>query len=221
MDGLKANRWLAEGTARGREYDHHFAQLAATGMDMHGEAAFVESFGCRSVLDAGCGTGRVAIELHRRGLEVVGVDLDPAMLEAARAKAPELLWLQGDLSEIEIEVEGDTDGTIERRLFDAVVMAGNVMIFLTEGTEGEVLANMARHLPAGGLLIAGFQLRSGRLTLDTYDRCASEVGFTLFERWSTWDRAAFEPGDDYVVSVHGLDTPAEGHSSPHSVATHG
>lgn len=210
---MNTNRWLSEGAARGGEYDDHFARLAATGMDMHGEAAFVASFGCSSVLDAGCGTGRVAIELHRRGLDVVGVDLDPAMLEAARAKAPDQIWLQGDLSEIEIGVESGKDGTLGRRLFDAVVMAGNVMIFLTEGTEGLVLANMARHLHAGGLCIAGFQLPPGGLTLDAYDRCASEAGLTLVERWSTWDRAVFGPRNDYAVSVHRLDNP-RGHGEP-------
>ena len=52
-----------------------------------------------SVLDAGCGTGRVAIELSRRGHDVVGVDVDEAMLEAARAKAPDLTWVQGDLAD--------------------------------------------------------------------------------------------------------------------------
>jgi len=62
---------------------------------MHGEATFVEALGVRRVLDAGCGTGRVAIELARRGLDVVGVDADPGMLSAARAKAPELEWALG------------------------------------------------------------------------------------------------------------------------------
>ena len=38
------------------------------------------------VLDAGCGTGRVGIELARRGFEVTGTDIDPAMLAAARRR---------------------------------------------------------------------------------------------------------------------------------------
>ena len=64
--------------------------LAAEGKSIHGEADLVCRFEPGSVLDAGCGTGRVAIELAARGIDVVGVDLDPAMLDHARLKAPSL-----------------------------------------------------------------------------------------------------------------------------------
>src|SRR5919204_5229355 len=60
--------------------DAPYEARARAGENVHGEADFVESFHPGSVLDAGCGTGRVAIELARRGIEVVGVDLDPGML---------------------------------------------------------------------------------------------------------------------------------------------
>jgi SAM-dependent methyltransferase len=52
----------------------------------HGEASFVHSCGMRSVLDAGCGTGR-RVELIG-ALDVVGVDLDAEMLATAQRKAP-------------------------------------------------------------------------------------------------------------------------------------
>ena len=62
----------------GDEYQARFDSLAARGVDVHGEVAFVLGLdpAPASVLDAGCGTGRVAIELARRGVEVVGVDVD-------------------------------------------------------------------------------------------------------------------------------------------------
>src|SRR2546430_3503284 len=53
---------------------------------VHGEANFVVRFAPASVLDGGCGTGRVGRELARRGIEVVGVDIDPQMLATARRK---------------------------------------------------------------------------------------------------------------------------------------
>lgn len=52
----------------------------------------------RSVLDAGCGMGRVGIELARRGVDVVGVDLDDELLASARAEAPDIPRFTADLA---------------------------------------------------------------------------------------------------------------------------
>jgi SAM-dependent methyltransferase len=189
------NPWL-DGGVGGDSYDKRFEALTSTGHDVHGEAGFVMSLGVGSVLDAGCGTGRVAIELARRGLDVAGIDLDASMLHRARHKAPELSWDCADLS--------DPDLDLGRR-FDAVVMAGNVMIFVTPGTEGAVLASAVRHLHRPGLVIAGFSLRQDGLGVAEYDRLASEADLHLTERWSTWDRSPFGTDDTYAVSVHRYD----------------
>lgn len=187
--------WGVSDADRGQDYDRRFAEIAATGIDMHGEAAFVEALGARSVLDAGCGTGRVGIELARRGLEVVGVDADPGMLSAARAKAPEIQWLEADLSTM------DLGG----RRFDVVVMAGNVMIFVVPGTEGAVLQRSAAHLRTAGLVVSGFQIVPGGLTLERYDDLAAAAGLTLTERFATWSRDPWVDGGNYAVSVHRRD----------------
>ena len=144
-----------------------------------------------SVLDAGCGTGRIARELARRGVETVGVDLDEEMLSTARRKAPELEWINGDLAVIGLG-----------RVFDVVLAAGNVMIFLTPGSESAVIANLAGHLAPGGALVAGFSLRPGQLTVEEYDALAAAHSLTLVERWSTWDRQPWNPAGDYQLSVH-------------------
>lgn len=62
------------------------------------------------------------------------------------------------------------------------------MIFVTPGTEGRVLENLARHLNPGRILIAGFQLRPGQLDLARFDELGRVAGLELFERFSTWDR---------------------------------
>jgi SAM-dependent methyltransferase len=185
-----ANRWLAEAAGRSRTYDDRWEQLAAEGRNVHGEADFVERLGPRSVLDAGCGTGRVAVELARRGIEVSGVDIDRSMLDVARAKAPELDWVEADLAAVDLG-----------RTYDAAVMAGNVMIFLQPGTEAAVVANLARHLAPGGALVAGFSLEPGRLDLATYDGLSQAAGLVREGRWATWDRQPYT-GGDYAVSVH-------------------
>ncbi|MFN0073057.1 MAG: class I SAM-dependent methyltransferase [Chloroflexota bacterium] len=178
---------------RGDAYDENWRKLAATGQNVHGEADFVEQLGVKSVLDAGCGTGRVAIELAQRGLDVAGVDVDPAMLSVARDKAPHLEWRLADLATVDLG-----------RTFEVVVLAGNVMIFVAPGSEEAVLRAMGQHLQPGGRLVAGFQLRPGGLTLNDYDALAVKAAFELESRWSTWDRASFEPGGNYAVSVHRL-----------------
>ncbi|MEK9581335.1 MAG: class I SAM-dependent methyltransferase, partial [Acidimicrobiaceae bacterium] len=140
------SRWLLrDDVPRGDDYDQRWRDLADSGEGIHGEADLIGALSAGgSVLDAGCGTGRVAIELARRGHEVVGVDLDPGMLDTARAKAPELEWHLADLLDVDLA-----------RTFDLVALPGNVMIFLSPGTEADVVANMARHLAAGGRLVAG------------------------------------------------------------------
>jgi SAM-dependent methyltransferase len=185
------NRWLRTKDLSGDAYDARYDERAAAGENVHGEADLVMRYAPTSVLDAGCGTGRVARELARRGIDVVGVDLDADMLATARRRSPELRWVQADLASFDLA-----------RTFDLVVAAGNVMILLAPGTEPAVLAALTRHIRPGGLLIAGFQARPGHLTLTEYDRLAAAAGFTLAERFATWDREPWRRDSGYAVSVH-------------------
>ena len=179
-------------------YDRQWEDLAASGAEVHGEADLVDALVRETVgtppgpiLDAGCGTGRVAIELARRGYTTVGVDVDPALLDRARAKAPDLDWVLGDLAGLPVD---SAPGP-----FGAVVLAGNVMIFVARGTENAVLNTVASRVAPGGLVIAGFQL-TGRLALEDYDSAAAAAGLAPVDRFATWDRNPFT-GGDYVVTV--------------------
>lgn len=169
------------------EYEARFVHDAA-----HGEADLIVSFGPSSVLDAGCGTGRVAIELHRRGVTVVGVDLDPDLLALARVKQPEVTWVEADLAAFELA-----------RDFDVVALPGNVMLFCADHVRAQVVSRCAAHVAAAGRLIAGFGVSGepGAITLDEYDEACAVAGLVLEERWSTWDGAAFD-GGSYAVSSH-------------------
>lgn len=199
MWGVAGQRaWVRSGAPRGDEYE---AQLAARlrGRNPHGEVDFVEDVLRRVkvdwhqpplILDGGCGTGRVAIELARRGYLIVGVDSDPAMLAVAQRNAPELHWQLADLADVQLEEHPNV-----------IVLAGNVMIFLDRGQEAAVLQNLAGQLVPGGLFIVGFQLGSG-LALERYDELATSAGLRLLERWATWDRAPWNSTTAYAVSVH-------------------
>jgi 2-polyprenyl-3-methyl-5-hydroxy-6-metoxy-1,4-benzoquinol methylase len=174
----------------GDRYQQRFDTLAASGVGVHGEADFVMGLHPATVLDAGCGPGRVAVELARRGIDVVGVDLDPSMIATARRVGPELTWVEADVSALDLG-----------RQFDVVVMAGNVVLFTPPSTHAALVAGCARHLRPGGALVAGFQL-DGRYSLEDYDRHSQDASLELVERWATWDRQPCSGSDNYAVSVH-------------------
>jgi SAM-dependent methyltransferase len=183
----------------GERYQERFDALEADGLAVHGEADFVMTFAPESVLDAGCGTGRVALELARRGVFVVGADRDASMLAVAIRRAAELA---GEVPGVRLRFVGcphrghDHGTTIE-----VGVLAGNVPHFADPGTEQALVAGVARHVRVGGVLVAGFQLNR-TYTLELFDLHCAASGLELAARHSSWDGAIFEPGRDYAVSVH-------------------
>jgi len=185
------SRWLQEtGGERGASYDEAFRELAASGADVHGEAAYVGALvppGSR-VLDAGCGTGRVAVELARRGYDVVGADNDTSMLSVARQHAT-VRWVEADLAMLALQEQ-----------YDLVVAAGNVVVFLTEGTEQEVVRRLATHVRPGGLLVSGW--RTDRLSAQAYDAWCATAGLEPVARHSTWDGDRWQDDAEWCVAVH-------------------
>src|SRR5690349_20870280 len=122
----------------GDDYAHgfaeHFDSLERQGKDVHGEAAFAASLvpPGATVLDAGCGTGRVASRLAALGYDVAGADIDAEMIAVARERSPELEWYVAGLAEMSLG-----------RTFDLVVMAGNVIPFVD--SLPDALRNVAAH----------------------------------------------------------------------------
>ena len=178
-----------DGASRAGSYDDKWQRMAAAGENPHGEVDFVMRYEPTSVLDAGCGTGRVAIELDRRGIEAAGTDIDATMLAKAADKAPHLRWELSNLAALELA-----------RTFDLVVMAGNIVLFVEPGTEAEVVAGAARHVGSGGHLVAGFSLGHG-VTVEAWEGWLVDAGLQVVDRFSTWNGNAWEPGSNYLVSV--------------------
>ncbi|MGW7274388.1 class I SAM-dependent methyltransferase [Streptomyces sp. NPDC054864] len=198
------SRWeeLTGGTS-GEDYAARFAALAGSGKDMHGEARLCAALvpdGAR-VLDAGCGTGRVTIRLAELGYDCVGVDRDASMLAVARRQAPELPWIQADLTTLDPAELQVGEG------FDLVVAAGNIFPLLAAGTEAAAVGRLAATLRPGGLMVAGFGLDEAHLpvapsiTLSEYDAYCTAAHLTLMDRFATWDADPYE-GGGYAVSVH-------------------
>lgn len=186
----------------GDDYAHGYAArfdaLAAEGADVHGEAAFVARLlpPGGSVLDAGCGTGRVGARLHELGFQVTGVDVDVSMVAVARERFPGPTWLVADLAGLDL---GAT--------YDVVVMAGNVVPFVESGLD-RVAASMAAHVRPGGHLVCGYGLDAEHLPegalqvpFADWDAACTAAGLHLVGHHAGWDAAPYD-GGGYSVSVH-------------------
>ncbi len=176
-------------------YVERFRTMAEQGADLDGEARTLDALVDRGarMLDAGCGQGRVGAALHARGHDVTGVDADSRLINAARAAHPGPAWLVGDLA--------DLDATLGRAAaFDAIVLAGNVMVFLAPGSEPRVLSCLRRWLVPDGVLVAGFATTAD-YRLEDFDRDAAATGLTLEHRFATWSLRPWHDGADWAVSV--------------------
>lgn len=105
------------------------------------------------LLELGVGTGRLAVPLAQRGLEVHGIDASPAMLERLAAKAAaagvEVPALLGDFADVGVEVPGG---------FAVVLVAFNTLFNLGDAeAQRRCLANAAdRLMPDGRLVVEAF-----------------------------------------------------------------
>lgn len=197
----KPTRWQTD-TSPGHTqwYIERFRRMASDGTDLGGEARLLDAMvapGSR-ILDAGSGTGRVAAELAARGHHVVGVDADPALVEAARLDYPAPEFVVADLAELDLSTMDP---------FDAAVVAGNVMVFLAPGSEKDVLTRLAAHVRPEGPIVIGFAT-DREYPLEAFDADAAAAGLRLDDRFATWDLRPWRDGTDFAVTV--LRRPMEG-----------
>jgi len=99
------------------------------------------------ILDAACGTGRIAVGLSQLGYNVTGVDVSPAMLTQAKANREQanvtLPLHQGDLRSLNLYNQ-----------FDAVICLCDSLNYITSRHDlVRVLQNIKRHLVRGGLFL--------------------------------------------------------------------
>lgn len=155
-------------------------------------ADFIDSLGPASVLDAGCGSGALAIDLQNRGLDVVGVDLDPAVLAPAMRRAPQVRWERADLAVMQLD-----------RRFDVIAFAGTALVNCEPQLRRAVVHTSAQHLLPSGAVVSALSLRPDRSSfrLDEFDALCADCDLHLEQRWSDWDCRPYD-GGGFVVSVH-------------------
>ncbi|TCO46393.1 methyltransferase family protein [Kribbella antiqua] len=99
------------------------------------------------VLDVGCGPGRLAALLHERGLQVIGIDLSPSMIEIARRDHPGLDFRVGSMTDLELP-DGELGG----------VISWWSIIHLPRDVVPQAFAEFHRVLAPGGVLLLGFHV---------------------------------------------------------------
>ena len=103
------------------------------------------------VLEIGCGTGRVLVPLARAGFDVVGVDISPAMIAAARAKV-DAAGVGGRVRLVQADARALDLGENARFPF-AFIALNSFMHFVVESDQEEALHAVHEHLRPGGLLV--------------------------------------------------------------------
>jgi SAM-dependent methyltransferase len=189
-------RWFTE-TDPGHSdwYAEHFRELTSSGEDTTGEARLIDAIVAPAsrILDAGCGQGRTSGELSRRGHEVVGVDIDPVLIESAEIDNPGPTYVCADLSTLDLRDHGQPE------LFDAAVSAGNVITYVAPGTEVAALTEIRSHLRPDAPCVIGFHTE--RYDVEDFDAHLEQAGFALESRFSTWDLRPWNPDAEFCVSI--------------------
>jgi len=183
-------------TRTARYYDRFYAFK-----DYAGEAARIADIilgadpGARTLLDVGCGTGAHDAYLAER-FSVDGVDLQPELVEIARAKVPSARFIVGDMREMDLG-----------RTYDAVIcMFGAIAYARDPAGMTQTLCCMAAHLaPEGVVIVEPFirpeNWRTGMVHMQTVDEPELKLC-----RLNTSDRQ----GDLAVLRFHYLIGTPEG-----------
>ena len=199
---MSENGWLrmiAENPGHSEWYIERFKTMAAAGHDLDGEARLVDAMVPRGarILDAGCGPGRLGGRLATLGHQVVGVDLDPVLIAAAKNDHPGPIWLTRDLAELDLAGDGIAEP------FDVIVSAGNVMTFLAPDTRRPVLARLAAHLAPQGRVVVAFGADRG-YPFDEFFDDAAAAGLREDVRLATWDLRRFDEAATFLVAILSL-----------------
>lgn len=105
---------------------------------------------CSKILDLGCGRGRHAINLNKKGYQVTGIDLSEQAIATAREKAEKLA-----LDNIRFEVRDMRDPLPEK--FDAVVNLFTTFGYFKSDEENvSVLQSVKQMLKPGGIFVLDY-----------------------------------------------------------------
>lgn len=168
-------------------YDDLYPEVDEDAVDRLAEFA-----GEGRALELGVGTGRVALPLRERGIDVAGIDASPAMLDKLQAKplGKEIQAIHGDFSAFELE----------HRFRLIYVIFNTFYGLLTQEAQVRCFRSVADHLTDDGVFVVeGFVPDLCRY------RDQQEVrGFTAGDSAVKIDVAELDPVDQHISSRHVL-----------------
>lgn len=140
-----------------------------------------------SVLELGCGTGRITIPLAQHGVDIVGVDIVPGMIARAKSKAGDLpiQWVEADVRDFHLGQE-----------FDMICAPGFVFEHLLDRIDQEaMLACVHEHLTPEGIFVSVIRFPGPELMINVEKE----------QDWSSYidenGRAVRVSGTDYYDPV--------------------
>lgn len=122
------------------------------------------------VCDLGCGPGQVARFLHELGVDVLGVDAAPGMVEQARQLNPGLVFQVGDMLALDVP-DGSWIGAA----------AFYSLIHIPRSDMPQALREIRRVLQPGGWLLAAFHMGSETIHLDEWWERPVQLDFHFFQ----------------------------------------
>jgi len=162
----------------------------------------VRAGGGGPVVDVGCGPGHVTAELSGLGLDAFGIDLSPAMVEAARREHPGLRFAVGSMTDLDLAEDSVTG-----------VLAFWSVIHVPDHAVPAVFAQFHRVLHSGCPLLVGFHVGDGTrhtsegysgrsINVDSHRRRPDEVARWLREAGFTIEaETVMRPDDDVPGAI--------------------
>lgn len=136
----------------------------------------------QAVLELGCGTGRVTLQIAREGVEITGLDNATPMLDVARQKAEDATnprWVQGNMAGFHLD----------QRFGLVIIPFRSFLLLLTVEEQKACLARIREHLVEGG-----------RLALNIFNPSILAIADWLGDKQHRWLRKRPEPRRERWVS---------------------
>ncbi len=136
------------------------------------------------ICDMGCGPGQIARYLHRQGVDALGVDLSPRMVEEAQRLNPEIPFHQGDMLALP-DADNSWGG----------IAAFYCIIHIPSDQIVDALREMKRVLKPGGVLLMTFHIGDEIKHLDDWWEKPVNLDFAFYypEEMASWlTEAGFE-----------------------------